>query len=197
MRLIQRFIGFQTNDGGRRAAGFKGNASDCVVRAIAITTGKDYLEVYKHVAGLNKQTVGKRSARNGVSKEVAARAHAYFGLSKVRLPKGPKPTFSEAYGRYGNCIVTSTGHECALVGGYLQDTADIRFYRWDVLMCERCASYRRIRKGEPIPILHAVAASGKCADCGLEAEVDKVGVYGIDRERKAMSVWIPKRINRR
>ncbi len=39
-------IQFNYNDGGREAAGFKGNAGDCVTRAIAIATGKPYLEVY-------------------------------------------------------------------------------------------------------------------------------------------------------
>ena len=35
------------DDGGRAAAGYKGNAGDCVVRAIAIASGGPYSEVYK------------------------------------------------------------------------------------------------------------------------------------------------------
>lgn len=34
------------NDGGRKAAGYKGTAGDCGVRAIAIATGLEYAEAY-------------------------------------------------------------------------------------------------------------------------------------------------------
>jgi hypothetical protein len=33
---------WQYNDGSREAAGYRGEAGDCVVRAIAIATGMDY-----------------------------------------------------------------------------------------------------------------------------------------------------------
>jgi len=34
------------NDGGRKAAGFRGETNDCVTRAIAIAGRLDYREVY-------------------------------------------------------------------------------------------------------------------------------------------------------
>lgn len=34
------------DDGGRAAAGFKGQTGDCVTRALAIALGRDYREVY-------------------------------------------------------------------------------------------------------------------------------------------------------
>jgi hypothetical protein len=37
---------FVHNDGGRAAAGFRGDAGDCVTRAIAIAAEMDYREVY-------------------------------------------------------------------------------------------------------------------------------------------------------
>ncbi|WP_231970582.1 hypothetical protein [Polynucleobacter necessarius] len=40
-------LGFEFNDGGREAAGFKGGAGDCVVRAIAIAAELPYMEVYE------------------------------------------------------------------------------------------------------------------------------------------------------
>jgi hypothetical protein len=57
---------FIEDDGGRAAAGFKGRVDDCVVRAIAITSGLPYAEVYKRLADGNASQGGKRSARNGV-----------------------------------------------------------------------------------------------------------------------------------
>jgi len=50
---------FVFDDGGRKAAGFKGNTGDCVVRAIAITSGLPYKEVYKELTERNRQFVSK------------------------------------------------------------------------------------------------------------------------------------------
>ena len=51
---------FKFNDGGRSNY-FKGKGGDCVTRAIAIATGKDYKEVYDVLAeGNAKQRKGKR-----------------------------------------------------------------------------------------------------------------------------------------
>lgn len=46
---------FKYNDGGRSGAGYKGDAGDCVCRAICIVTGKPYDEVYNFLANGNKQ----------------------------------------------------------------------------------------------------------------------------------------------
>ena len=63
---------FVYNDGGRAAAGYKGRAGDCAVRAIAIATPKPYQEVYdaiNAVALAEKVRKGRRSsARSGVSR---------------------------------------------------------------------------------------------------------------------------------
>lgn len=45
---------YMFNDGGRLAAGFKGQAGDCACRAIAITTGEPYLTVYRALNVLTK-----------------------------------------------------------------------------------------------------------------------------------------------
>ena len=58
------------DDGGRKAAGFRGRAGDCVTRSIAIATRLSYERIY---ALLNEQARRERpirsrrsSARNGV-----------------------------------------------------------------------------------------------------------------------------------
>ncbi|NCU55175.1 MAG: hypothetical protein EBW57_04030, partial [Candidatus Fonsibacter ubiquis] len=43
------------NDGGRAAAGFKGQAGDCVVRSIAIATGMPYQKVYDDLFKANQE----------------------------------------------------------------------------------------------------------------------------------------------
>jgi hypothetical protein len=48
MATMKSKLGMQYDDGGREAAGFKGRAGDCVVRALAIATGTDYRKVYDY-----------------------------------------------------------------------------------------------------------------------------------------------------
>ena len=45
----------KVNDGGRAAAGFKGQAGDCVVRSIAIATGMPYQKVYDDLFKANQE----------------------------------------------------------------------------------------------------------------------------------------------
>lgn len=60
-------------DGGRSKY-FKGKVGDCVTRAIAIATQKDYKEVYDTIKNITKQ-----SPRNGVSKENTRKVMQHFG----------------------------------------------------------------------------------------------------------------------
>jgi hypothetical protein len=41
---------FVFDDGGRAASGFRGQADDCVVRAVAIASALPYAEVYQAIA---------------------------------------------------------------------------------------------------------------------------------------------------
>ena len=124
-------LGFVLDDGGRKAAGYKGNARDCVARALAIMTGEDYRAIYKELAAAQKEVTGKRSARNGISKKAYPKVFGKHGLRKVRLGRGVRPTYAQAHAEYGDCIVSTTKHVCALVNGKLRDAFDGRTYEWE------------------------------------------------------------------
>ena len=62
---------FIYNDGGRKAAGWRGNAGDCVVRAISIATGQNYQNVYDKLAELNRAHADSRRGR--VARKLRAR----------------------------------------------------------------------------------------------------------------------------
>ena len=47
-------IGYRYDDGGRATAGFRGDAGDYVVRAIAILTAMPYIDVYQRMAAAMK-----------------------------------------------------------------------------------------------------------------------------------------------
>ena len=123
-------IGFQEDDGGRKSAGFKGESADCVTRAIAIATCGEYMKVYKDLADRMHAIGNPRTARNGISKKVSRPAFLDYGFTKAKLPKGPRPTWTEAWETYGNCIVTTNAHVAALIDGKLRDNHDCRTYTW-------------------------------------------------------------------
>jgi hypothetical protein len=55
------------NEGGRQAAGYKGDAGDCVARAIAIASGLPHKQVYQRPAaqGLKAQVKAAETLRTG------------------------------------------------------------------------------------------------------------------------------------
>lgn len=117
------------DDGGRAAAGFKGDAGDCVCRAVAIVTGKSYREVYE---GINKIARKERrrersSAREGVFKPTTRRYLESIGLKwhptmsvgtgcRVHLRKEQLPA--------GRIIVKLSQHVAAVIDGVVHDTFD-------------------------------------------------------------------------
>ena len=124
---------FQFNDGGRAAAGYKGQAGDCAVRAIAIATGKPYQEVYDaiNVLALNERTGtrkrGKSNARTGVFKQTFRKYMTSLGWTwtptmaigsgcKVHLRDGELPM-----GRLAVCV---SRHYVAVIDGVINDTYD-------------------------------------------------------------------------
>lgn len=121
------------HDGGRAAAGFKGVARDCLVRALAITTGRPYQEVYDAVnAESAKERVSatkrlKSSARDGVFMATAKRVVANMGGTWVAT-SGPGAGF-KAHMRpdelpAGRIIVRVSKHYAAVIDGVLYDNHD-------------------------------------------------------------------------
>jgi len=129
------------NDGGRKAAGYVGEAGDCVTRAIAIATGKPYQEVYDalhvrtklfgitrrgRVAKLIKQ--GKRrSPRNGVFKDISRPYLAGLGWTWVptmQIGSGCKVHLRADELPGGRLIVKVSRHLVAVIDGVIHDTYD-------------------------------------------------------------------------
>lgn len=126
---------FIFNDGGRAKAGFKGNAGDCVVRAIAIATEQPYEQVYRAMAEINAAHRGrascarKRSARNGVVVKSAAfkRYMDSIGWTFVplmRIGSGCTVHLEDGELPMGRLIVSVSRHYCAVVDGVINDTHD-------------------------------------------------------------------------
>ena len=132
-------IDYIYDDGGREATGYRGQASDCVARALAVLTERSYKECYTDLAQANARAGGKRSARNGIRNQVYTEVFLAHGLIKISPGKGSRLTYTEAHHRYGNCIVKTTHHLAALIDGALHDTFDGRTYEWEGEVRERKA----------------------------------------------------------
>ena len=123
---------WQYNDGGRKAAGFKGDPGDCVTRAIAIATGKPYLEVYN---ALNKFAESERprkgksrsNARTGVYKRTQHRYIASLGwkwVPTMGIGTGCRVHLRADELPAGRLIVSVSRHCVAVLDGVLHDTYD-------------------------------------------------------------------------
>ena len=126
-------ISFKYDDGGRKAAGFKGETGDCAARAIAIATGKPYREVYDAINAIaleerpSKRRRGKSSARTGVHKHTTRKLLESWGWRWVpcmTIGSGCKTHLTADELPGGRLIVTVSRHYAAVINGVLHDNHD-------------------------------------------------------------------------
>lgn len=118
------------NDGGREAAGFKGQTGDCVCRAFAIATGKPYKDVYNDINELAKrERTGKNkkktsSARDGVYKNTSRKLAEQYGfkwIPTMKVGEGCKVHLVADEIPGGTIIVKLTKHLVCVKDGVIQD----------------------------------------------------------------------------
>jgi hypothetical protein len=120
------------DDGGREAAGYKGSAGDCAVRAAAIATGLPYQDVY---ATLND--IAKRERPRGGRRRSSAREGVYSQTLRwlmERLGWEWVPTMGIGTGctvhlradelPEGRLVVRCSKHYTAVIDGVVHDTHD-------------------------------------------------------------------------
>lgn len=119
--------GFVYDDGGRAEAGFKGDADDCVCRAVAIVTGKPYRDVYAELAALMAAKGKARSARNGIAKKVTRSYIESLGWQwwpTMQIGSGCQVHLDAAELPSGRLIVSVSKHIVAVIDGVVHDTHD-------------------------------------------------------------------------
>jgi len=121
------------NDGGRKAAGFVGETGDCVIRAIAISTGKPYKEVYDSINVLCKdERVGIRqtrrsNSRTGTYRKTFEKYLFHLGWKwtpTMKIGSGCKVHLDEKELPTGRLIVKVSKHLVAVIDGVIHDTMD-------------------------------------------------------------------------
>lgn len=129
---------FHFDDGGRRKAGYSGDAGDCVVRAICIATGRGYDEVYDRLAeGNATQRRGKHNGRahgRYTAREGIMTRRKWFDDYMKELGFSWTPTMKIGQGckvhlrpnelPSGRLVVNVSKHFTAVIDGVIRDTYD-------------------------------------------------------------------------
>lgn len=121
------------DDGGRKAAGWKGSAGDCVVRAIAIATELGYDNIYETMnfvcqsERITKRNPKRSSSRTGVSKQTCRRFMEELGWTWVPtmgIGTGTTVHLKDGELPMGRLIVACSKHYVAVIDGVIHDTSD-------------------------------------------------------------------------
>jgi len=130
------------DDGGRKTAGFRGETSDCVVRAIAIAERRPYGDVYADLKAAARHEVRRRgklgflaatgrgsSPRNGWFKEtyhpyLLARGWRWVPTMKIGSGCTVHLRADELPTDRGPLIVSVSRHLTTVVNGVVRDTHD-------------------------------------------------------------------------
>ncbi|QWE17679.1 hypothetical protein FD960_05860 [Polynucleobacter sp. AP-Nino-20-G2] len=131
---------FCFNDGGREAAGFKGGAGDCVVRAIAIAAQIPYMKVYEDLRIANTAYAERRndklarrlnakgsSPRNGNHRNVFhdyILSYGFEWIPTMKVGAGCQVHMRADELPNGALIVKVSKHLSAVIDGVIQDTHD-------------------------------------------------------------------------
>jgi hypothetical protein len=121
------------DDGGRKAAGYQGDAGDCATRAVAIATGLPYQDIYDRInlLALSERT-GKRkrgvsSARSGVYKRTFAKMMTDLGwhfVATMGIGTGCRVHLRDGELPMGRIVCSVSKHYVAVVDGVIHDTFD-------------------------------------------------------------------------
>lgn len=118
------------NDGGRREAGYKGSADDCVTRAIAIATGQPYLTVYDDLFALIRNDRRRKKGntpRSGVSDRIWKPYLTSLGWQwtpTMRIGSGCTVHLRADELPSGRLVVACSRHLVAVIDGVIHDTGD-------------------------------------------------------------------------
>ena len=124
------------NDGGRKAAGYKGRAGDCVTRAIAIATGLPYSQVYDKLASEtgNQRASKRKGKRTATARDGITTKRKWFNDYMTSLGFVWVPTMTIGSGckvhlragelPSGRLVVSLSKHMCAVIDGVIHDNHD-------------------------------------------------------------------------
>lgn len=124
---------YKYNDGGRKAAGFKGTTRDCACRAVAIALGIPYREAYDALNAhatderLPARYRGSSHARTGyhrITLQTFLEARGWKWVATMRPGQGCTVHLAQGELPAGRVIARVSKHFCAVIDGVVHDTHD-------------------------------------------------------------------------
>lgn len=131
-------MNFIFNDGGRAAAGYKGNTGDCVCRSIAIATGRPYQEIYDRLAKGNATQRNSKYSRyrkaHGIKTAAAGinttrkwfkdymKELGFTWVPCMHVGKGCQVHLNANELPKGRLVVAVSKHYTAVIDGVINDT---------------------------------------------------------------------------
>ena len=120
------------DDGGRKAAGYKGTTGDCVVRAISIVTGKSYKKVYDSINLMAKKErptkkASRSSSREGVHRktyEKYMKSFRYKWVPTMFIGSGCKVHLKKEELPEGRLVIRLSRHITTVIDGVIHDIYD-------------------------------------------------------------------------
>ncbi|WP_063340872.1 MULTISPECIES: hypothetical protein [Pseudomonas] len=122
---------FVFDDGGRSEAGFRGQADDCVARAVAIAAGLPYAEVYAAIA---KGVGSERGSRGATARRGVHTNRKWFRdfmcdlgftwVPTMQVGKGCTTHLLSGELPMGRLVVKLSKHTAAVVDGVIRDIFD-------------------------------------------------------------------------
>lgn len=124
---------FTFNDGGRAAAGYRGDTRDCAVRALSIALDLPYGDVYGEMneigamerVGSRKR--GKSNSRTGVYKQAVhrfMRSHGWKWTPTMAIASGCRVHLRGDELPTGRLVANISKHYVAVIDGVIHDTSD-------------------------------------------------------------------------
>ncbi len=117
-------------DGGRAAAGYRGQAGDCAARSIAIAAQLPYQTVYDALNAAAKQERPRRrtsSARNGMARPTIRqfmRNLGWYWVPTMAIGTGTQVHLHADELPRGRLVVSCSKHLTAVIDGVIHDTHD-------------------------------------------------------------------------
>ncbi len=135
---VDNSIHFHVDDGGRKESGYSGFEGDCVVRALAIATGKPYKMIYDRIARGNKtQRKPRKRERKAVTGQYSVAHGVYVGrkwfkdyMKELGFVWTPYVTVGSGctvhlctreLPKDGRHVLSLSRHYCAFVDGEVRD----------------------------------------------------------------------------
>ena len=117
------------DDGGRAAAGFRGDAGDCAVRAVAIAGRLDYRQVYDDLYRWSRRVERQpRSPRLGVTRKVLDRLlldeYGWSWTPTMQVGSGTTVHLRPDELPAGRIVARLSRHYVAVIDGVAHDTHD-------------------------------------------------------------------------